>query len=75
MIWKKIEKNVTIALNVLFMLKKKNTYPAYISKHNSNREKLVILLVIPNGKLWHYFPVKKLSALLRGVASKNDCDF
>ena len=57
------------------MLKKKNTYPAYISKHNSNREKLVILLVIPNGKLWHYFPVKKLSALLRGVASKNDCDF
>ena len=57
------------------MLKKENTNPAYISKHNSNREKLAILLVIPNGKRWHYFTVKKLSALLIGIASKNDCGF
>ena len=26
-------------------------------------------------KLWHYLAVKKLSALLRGIASKNNCDF
>ena len=57
------------------MLKKENTNPAYISKHNSNREKLVILLVIPNGKRWHYFTVKKLSALVRGIASKNYSGF
>ena len=45
MIGKKFEKiNVTIA-NV-FMLKK--IYPAYVSKHNSNCEKQVTLLMIPN---------------------------
>ena len=33
--WKKIEKNnITIALNVLYV---KKIYPAYVSKHNSNR--------------------------------------
>ena len=30
------------------MLKKKKMYPTYISKHNSNRENQVILLMIPN---------------------------
>ena len=30
------------------MLKKKKIYPAYVSKHNSNRKKQVILLMIPN---------------------------
>ena len=30
------------------MLKKKKIYPAYVSKHNSNREKQVIILMIPN---------------------------
>ena len=28
----------------------KNIYPAYVSKHNSNSEKQVILLMIPNGE-------------------------
>ena len=46
--WKKFEKsNVTIALNVLYA-KKYKIYPAYVS--NSNREKQVILLMIPNGE-------------------------
>ena len=36
---KKFEKiNVTIALNVLHT-KKEKIYPAYVPKHNSNREK------------------------------------
>ena len=45
--WKKIDKNnVTVALNVLYG-KKEKIYPVYVSKHNSSREK-VILLMIPN---------------------------
>ena len=42
------EKNVTIALNVLYA-KREKIYPDYISKHNSNCEKQVLLLTIPNG--------------------------
>ena len=50
-------------------------YPAYVSKHNSDREKQVILLMIPNGEGWHYLAVKKLQALLRGMTSKNNGHF
>ena len=32
------------------MLKKKKIYPAYDSKHNSSREKQVILLMVSNGE-------------------------
>ena len=46
--WKRIwENNLTIALNVLYV-KNEKIYPAYISKYNSNREKRIILLTIPN---------------------------
>ena len=45
----KFEKNnVTITINVLHA-KKEKIYFAYVSKHNLNREKQVILLMIPNG--------------------------
>ena len=57
------------------MLKRKKIYPAYVSKHNSNREKQVNLLMIPNGEGWHYLAVKELSALLRGITSKHQRDF
>ena len=68
-----IEKNnATIALKVLYA---KKMYPAYISKHNSNLEKQVILLMIPNGEGWHYPAVKKLSALLTAITSKHHGDF
>ena len=55
--WKKFEENnVTIALDVLYA---KKIYPAYVSKHNSNCKKQVILLMIPKGKkLWHHLAVK-----------------
>ena len=46
--------------------------PDYFRKQNLNCEKQVILLMIPNGKKWHYLAVKSLSALLRGITSKND---
>ena len=56
--------------------KKEKIYPACVSKHHSNREKQVIILMISNGeRLWHYLEVEKLSALLRGKTSKHYGDF
>ena len=61
---------------MFYMLKKKKIYPAYVSKHNSNREEQVILLIISNReKIRYYLAVKKLSALLRGITSRNNGDF
>ena len=48
---------------------------AYKSKHNLTREKRVILLMISNGKNWHYLTVRNLSRLLRGITSNQDGDF
>ena len=62
--------NLTIALNVSYA-KKEKIYPAYVSKHNSDREKQVVLLMILNEEKWYYLAVKKLSALLRGLSSTN----
>ena len=75
MIGKRFERNdIIIVLNVLYA-KKENICSAYVSKHNSNCEKRVILLMISNGeKLRHYLAVKQLSVLLRGITSKNNCN-
>ena len=54
------------------MLKK---YLTYISKHNLNHESKIIILMIRNGEGWHYLAVKNLSALLRGITSKNYSNF
>ena len=48
---------------------------AYKSKHNLNREKQVILLMITDGEIWHYTVVTRLSGLLRGVTGNNNGDF
>ena len=48
---------------------------AYKSKYNTNLENQVILLMITDGKKFHYFAVKKLSALFKGIKSKHDGDF
>ena len=48
---------------------------AYKSKQNLNRENQVILLMIKDGKKWHFLAVKKLSALLRGITSNHKEDF
>ena len=55
--------------------KKEEIYPAYVSKHNSNREKQVVPIMISNGEKWRYLAVKKLLALLRGTTSKHYDDF
>ena len=38
-------------------------------------ENQVILLLITDGEKWHYLPVQKLSALLRGMTCNNNGDF
>ena len=58
-----------------YMLKKMGICPTYVSEHNSNREKQVIILMIPNGEGWYYIEVKQLSALLRRITSKHNSDF
>ena len=74
--WKKFEQNnETITLKILFS--PRNTEKirlAYKSKHNFKRENQVILLMITDGKKWHYLAVKRLPALLRGTASNHDGD-
>ena len=67
MIGKKLENNnVTNALNVLYTRKEKI---CPVSKHNSNHEKQVILLMTSNGEKWHYLAKKTLLTLLRGIIS------
>ena len=58
-----------------YMFKKMNTYPAYISKHNSNQEHQINLLMTPNRDGYHYLAVKRLFPLLREITSKHEDDF
>ena len=60
--WNTFEKNnKSIALNILYVpYNTKQIRPAYISKHNCDRKKQVILLMITDGKKWHYLAVKIL---------------
>ena len=56
--WNKFEKNnVKFTPNILHTEKEK-IYPAYDSKHNSNRKKQVILLMTSNEDKQHYLAVK-----------------
>ena len=61
----------------ILYIKEKEIYSAYFSKINSNCEKQIILLMISNEEkeVWHYFTVKRLSALLRGITAKHDGEF
>ena len=68
----------------MFCMLQNKKYLAYLSKHNSNREKQVMLLMISNGERrkaksegrWRYYlAVKKLTPLLRGITSKNIGNF
>ena len=73
---KRFEKNnPIIALNILYT-KEKELCPVYISNINSNCEKQIILLIIPNNEKGDYIlAVKRLSTLLRGITSKHHGDF
>ena len=66
MLGKRLRKIIQQLLLIFFSyVKDKEILPAYISKHNSTREKQIILLFIPNEEKegWHYLAAKKLSAL------------
>ena len=75
--WKKIESNdKSIAVNILYV--PHNTEEiryTYKSKYNLNGKNQVILLMITDGKKWHYLAVKNLSALLTGISSTHEGDF
>ena len=75
--WKKFERNnKTIALNILFIPHNaKSIRVAYRSEHNNKHKKQVILLMITDGKKWHYLAISNLSALLQGKSSNHEGDF
>ena len=53
---------------------KKKKYILILFQNITQIEKKVILLMIPNREGEHCYAVKTLSALLRGITSKNDAD-
>ena len=62
---KKTGHNKTIGLNILFIPHyTKTRRVAYRSEYNHKCKKQVILLMITDGKKWHYLAVTNLSALL-----------
>ena len=68
--------NKNVALNILFIpYQRKKVEIAYKSKHNLVRDNQIILLMITDGKKWHYIVVKRLSKLLRGVSSNHNSDY
>ena len=74
--WKEFElNNKSIALNILLVpYNTEQIRLAYNSKYNTKRKNQVMLLMITDGKKWHYFAVKKLSALLKGITSNHKGD-
>ena len=44
-------------------------------KHNNKSKNQAILLMIIDGKKWHFLAVKSLSSLLRVVTSSHNGDF
>ena len=63
-------------MNILFGPHNTETISiAYISKYNHKRKNQVILLMIADGKKWHYIAARSFSALLRGITSSNNGDF
>ena len=63
-------------MNILFGPHNTETISiAYISKYNHKHKNQVILLMITDGKKWHYIAARSFSALLRGITSSNNGDF
>ena len=54
-------------MNILFVLHNTKTIISYKSKYNHKRKNHVILLMITDGKKWHYLAARSLSALLREI--------
>ena len=74
--WKNFELNKKSIVLILYV--PHNTEKirhAYKSKYNLKHGNQVILLMITDGKNWHYLAIKKLSALLRGIISNHKDNF
>ena len=69
-----INKNKTIALDILY-IKQKKICVLCRSKHNNKCKKQVILLMINDGEKYHYIAVTNLSGLLQGNSSNHRGDF
>ena len=61
--WNTFEKNNrSIALNIFYVpYNTKQILPAYVSKYNCDREKQANLLMITDGKKWHYLAIPYLA--------------
>ena len=66
--WNEFEKNnEIIALNILYApYNTEEIIHAFKSKYNKEQENQVILLMITDGKKWHYLAVKKGLHYLEG---------
>ena len=74
--WRKFELNNKVALNISYIPHNtKRIQLAYRSRYNLTYQEQVILLMITDGKKWHYLTVKNLSGLLRGITSPHYGDF
>ena len=75
--WNRFElNNKDIALNIQYVpFNTKKIEIACKSKYNLIRDNQIILLMISNGKNWHYLAVKSLSRLLRGITSNHNSDY
>ena len=76
------QNNRNIALNILSVPPNKEELNIlYKSQHNRKREKQVVLIMITNNSQentldkWHYFAVKNIPRLFRGITSSNHGDF
>ena len=83
------QNNKTIALHILFVPHNTKTIRlAYKSKYNRKRENQLVLLMITDGKKWHYLALKSVrttngcnrllrssSRLLRGITSNHTGDY
>ena len=68
--------NKTITLNILFVsYNNEKIRLGYKSKHNFKHENQVILLMLTDGKKWHYLSVKSVPALLKAITSNHIGDF
>ena len=74
--WKKFEQNnKTVVLNILLVpYNTEKIRLACKSKHNFKGKNQVILLMITDGKKWHYLAIKSVPVLLREITSNQNRD-
>ena len=77
MIGKRLKKIIQLLIFIFYKSKQRRLVQLIFQKKNSNDEKQIILLVIPNEEreAWHYLAVKKVSISLRGTKSKRHDHF